>query len=56
MDIRELLAASCNVQTAAEQIANVSEGHPELEELAKELSRYASVIEILAVALKDETE
>jgi len=55
-DISALLAASANVQTAAIQIDNAAHGRPDLEELAGECSRLASVIEIVAVALKDEPE
>lgn len=55
-DISELLAASANVQTAAAQIDNAAHGRPDLEELAAELSRFSSVIEIVAVTLRDETE
>lgn len=53
-DYSELLAASANVQTAATQIDNAAHGRPELEELAGEMSRWASVIEIVAVTLRDE--
>ena len=53
-DVSALLAASANVQTAATQIDNAAHGRPDLEELATECSRLASVIEIVAVTLKDE--
>jgi hypothetical protein len=53
-DVSAILAASANVHTAAIQIDNAAHGRPELEELAAEMSRWASVIEIVAVTLRDE--
>lgn len=53
-DISELLAASANVHTAAIQIDKAAHGRPDLEQVAGELCTWASVIEIMAVALRDE--
>lgn len=53
-DFSELLAASANVHTAAVQIDNAAHGRPDLEQVVEELSRWASVIEIMAVTLRDE--
>ena len=55
-DISDLLAASANVQTAATQIDKAAHGRPDLEQVARELCTWASVIEIMAVSLRDETK
>lgn len=49
----EAFAACCNVATAAEQLANIADGQPELENLARDLANTATVIEILAHAIQD---
>lgn len=55
-EIKELFAAHEKIRAAAIQIADAGIGNAELEKLAGEVMTMASVTEIVAYAMQDESE